>query len=87
MARCKAIKKSAVSGKVILICDLDEGHLLAHPKHYDKIEMTTWNTVTNEPTPVMSTRTSPPSLPAKKAKRAALSSIAAHTQQFEVVSA
>jgi hypothetical protein len=91
MARCKANKKSAVTGKVILVCDLDEGHDMVHPKHFDKVEMTTWNQVSNEPTPVPSTRTTPPrqliAKAAKKAPRALTASVAAHTQQFEVLSA
>jgi len=87
MARCKSNKRSAVTGKVILVCDLDEGHDMVHPKHFDKVEMTTWNQVSNEPTPVTATRTTPPKHLIAKAKKSVRTSVAAHTQQFEVISA
>jgi hypothetical protein len=79
MARCSHAKKSARTGITILVCDLDENHQLAYPKHFDKKEMITWQHANNNPQPVPETRTS------KKSTRAATASVAAHTTQFEVL--
>lgn len=87
MSRCKSTKKSSVTNAVILVCDLDDGHEVPHPKHWDKLEQCTWNHASNDPTPLQSTRTSPnPSHPDRKAKKAVTSSVAAHTGKFEVIS-
>jgi len=58
-----------------------------YTRNISKVEMTTWNQVSNEPTPVTATRTTPPKHLIAKAKKSVRTSVAAHTQQFEVISA
>lgn len=91
MSRCKAsmrIRATTESPEIELACDLDENHTHLLTFHFDRsigqkgIE---WR-YPLEPTGVPATRTTPPSsLKAKGAKRAALSSVSAHTQAFDIL--
>jgi len=79
MSYCSATKKSAKTGKQILVCDLAEGHERAYPLHHDKTEQLDWRSVSNQPAPLQNTRTTQPP------KKSALKAAQLHTTQFEVV--
>lgn len=91
MSRCKATmtwKVTTNGARVEISCDLDEGHLPVYPRHFDKTIGPTGLEWLPGATPgsVTSTRTAPPSRPAKAA-RSVTSSVLAHTSQFEIVNA
>lgn len=42
MSRCKEVLKSVVTGKTVLVCDLDDCHENSFPDHFDKVENVEW---------------------------------------------
>lgn len=82
MAYCQSVVRDA--GKVVLSCDLTEGHTNVFPKHYHRETDTEWwrdragklQTITGrKPTPLAETRTS----------RSIQTSVGAHTGTFGVI--
>jgi hypothetical protein len=79
-------KRSAVTGKVILVCDLDENHGNVFPRHWDKVECVYWEIAPVDPTPVPATRIKPPKSDSSRALRKSLSSsVSRDTTAFVVV--
>src|SRR5271156_4735864 len=86
MSRCRISKRSAVTGKVILVCDLDENHGSIFPKHWDKVECVYWEIAPVDPVPVPATRIKPPKTDSGRATRKSLAAhVSKDTTAFVVV--